>query len=182
MEFKELTVLNDKIKWMNQFKKSYEGESRDLSLEVYKNNISRFFVAIENGQHLGFVRITNKSRICEGVWGVSDAYVKEQYRSSGVLRGLISYVIKNHNVAMLHIELGRYQENYDYYSSLGFNKYRTVTESNLVNLYHDSLVSKMKDKVFYSFDDIDSHLSEFDAAFTLPMKLSSSSFVTVSKY
>ena len=153
MDFKELTVLNDKIKWMNQFTKSYEGGLGKFHIGFCKNTTSRFFVAIENGQHLGFVRITNHSNELEGLWSLSDAYVKPEFRGKGVLKALIKYVMKNCSVGKVYMTLRTYVENYEYYKSLGFTKFKTSGDGDLVYLYESKLAASLRGKNLLSLED-----------------------------
>ena len=160
MEFRELTVLNDKIKWLNKFMRSYEGGTNKLPIELYKNIYSRFFVAIENGKHMGFVRITNHSNELKGLWSLSDAYVLPEYRRQGVLKALIDYVIKNHSVRKAYLTLNLYSEHYDFYKAFGFNNYRE-NEGSLVYIYTDDVIKELQQFKFKRLENSSTLCDEF---------------------
>lgn len=95
-------------------------------------------------EYAGFVRINDKSNFFNNkcpfpVWNLTDGYVKAPYRSSGVLKKLIEYVVKNCDVRMMYIETERYQKNSQYYQSLGFNNHYSVNNGELTWAFQDDV-------------------------------------------
>ena len=85
----------------------------------------RFFVASVDGKDAGFIRITNYTNAwskyySDEVWNASDAYVKKLYRSKGVLRQLLEYVVENCNVFTVLLETKRLNRYSIYYKTMGF--------------------------------------------------------------
>ena len=124
VKIKEITNIKEKRKWMEHFTKSYSGSSIKLQPQMLGSRC-RYFVASVDGTDVGFIRITNYtetwSKYYEGeVWNASDAYVKKPYRSSGVLRQLLEYVIENCNVVLVRLETDRLNRLSSYYKGLGF--------------------------------------------------------------
>ena len=65
--------------------------------------------------------------------------MKPPYRSTGVLKRLAEYVIKEHNVKMMYIETSRLVNNFDYYQKLGFKNYYTVKNGLLSWAFQDDI-------------------------------------------
>ena len=143
MNITEIHKLADKQKWMNRFLGAYSGTSRSDSSDFYGTNV-RFFLASNKDTLLGFVRINDKANFFNNecpfpVWNLTDGYVKSPYRSSGVLKKLIEYVVKECEVRMMYIETDRFLKNIHYYQSLGFNNYYTVKNGKLTWAFQDDV-------------------------------------------
>ena len=128
---------------MNRFLKSYSGSYRAINDDFYGSSI-RFFLATNADTSLGFVRINNKSSFFKNecpfqVWNLTDGYVKPPYRSSGVLKKLIEYVVEECEVHMMYIETDRFLKNRQYYQSLGFNNHYTVKNGELSWAFQDDV-------------------------------------------
>jgi GNAT superfamily N-acetyltransferase len=124
VKVREITNIKEKRKWMEYFTKGYSGSLIGLQPQMF-GEICRFYVASVDGKDAGFIRITNYtetwSKYYESeVWNASDAYVKKPYRSSGVLRKLLEYVIENCNVVSVRLETERLNRYSRYYKTLGF--------------------------------------------------------------
>ena len=135
MNITEIHKLAEKQKWMKRFWGAYSGTSRSDRADFYGTNV-RFFLASNADTLLGFVRINDKSNFLNNecpfpVWNLTDGYVKTPYRSNGVLKQLIEYVVKECDVRMMYIETERYLKNIQYYQSLGFNNYYSVNNGEL---------------------------------------------------
>ncbi len=144
VKFKEITVLNDKLKWFKLFQKSYSGGCKDPDISDLTDGSQRFIVAVENNQQLGFVQISNRESWTgvKGLWSVDIAYVKPESRNKKVLKNLISYVVKNYGVGIIHIEEDRFYKNNIYYKSLGFTDIEP-TGDGLSYIYIKKAISKI---------------------------------------
>jgi GNAT superfamily N-acetyltransferase len=143
MKITEIHKLAEKQKWMNRFLNSYSGSSRGTSGEYYGTNV-RFFLATNEKKSLGFVRINDKASQFNNecpfpVWNLTDGYVKLPYRSNGVLKQLIEYVVKECDVRMMYLETERFSKNRQYYQSLGFNNHFTVKNGELTWAFQDDV-------------------------------------------
>jgi hypothetical protein len=128
----EITVAKEKLKWVNRFIQCYSGDKRPLNLEMFGNSC-KYFLAVVDGKEAGYIRISNYTDIFKKysdleVWSASEAYVKIPYRKNGILRVLLEYVIKNCNVKCMRIETERFDKNYRYYQSLGFDFSWTIDD------------------------------------------------------
>ena len=124
VKIREITNIKEKRKWMEYFYKGYSGSLIGLKPEIFGENC-KFFVASVDGKDAGFIRITNYTNdwsryYYDEVWNASDAYVKKPYRSKGVLRQLLAYVIDNCNVVSVRLETERLNDYHLYYKTLGF--------------------------------------------------------------
>ena len=142
MEFYELTNLADKQMWMGRFRQGHKGKLKKKAF-CYGEN-SRYIVARENGQDLGFVRINDKSYLYDSytavkVWNVTDGYVMPQYRNQLVLMRLIKHVIENYDVKMMFITRDRFIANKNYYFSLGFVHYYFVQNNQMCWAFQDEI-------------------------------------------
>jgi GNAT superfamily N-acetyltransferase len=143
MNITEIQKITEKQKWMNRFLKAYSGTTQSDRDDFYGTNV-RFFLASNTDTTLGFVRINDKTKFFNNlcpfkVWNLTDGYVKQPYRSNGVLRQLIQYVIKECDVRMMYIETDRYEKNRQYYQSLGFNNHYTVKNGELTWAFQDEV-------------------------------------------
>lgn len=124
VKIREITDIKEKRKWMEYFTKGYSGSLIGLQPEMF-GKTCKFFVASVGGKDAGFIRITNYTETWtkyykDEVWNASDAYVKKPYRSNGVLRQLLEYVIKNNDVLSVRLETHRLNRFGSYYKGLGF--------------------------------------------------------------
>ena len=143
MLIKKIENLADKKKWMERFRRAYSGELESESDKFYKNNVI-FLVATEKEKELGFIRINDKTSFFSQytsklVWNLTDGYVKPPYRNKGVLKELIKYSIKHHDVKMMFIETTRFLANQPYYSELGFTKFYSVREGQLTWAFQEDI-------------------------------------------
>ena len=141
MNITEIDKLAEKQKWMDRFLSAYVGSTRCENDNFYGTNV-RFFLATNADTSLGFVRINDKTSFFKNecpfhVWNLTDGYVKPPYRSSGVLKKLIEYVVKECEVHMMYIETNRFLNNRQYYQSLGFNNHYTVQNGELTWAFQD---------------------------------------------
>ena len=148
MEIVELHHLSEKRKWMKRFAKAYKhGEVKDHP-EVYGDRV-RFFVAKEGSSDLGFIRINNKTRnfrtkLDFEVWNAADAFVKPVYRSKGVLKDLLLFVMANANVKMCTLDPIVLSENESYYKNLGFTK-AFLQPDKMFSLFHQDIENLIGD-------------------------------------
>jgi len=124
VKIREITNIKDKRKWMEYFKRGYSGGLVALQPEML-GKACRFFVASVDGKDAGFIRITNCTNCWskyynDEAWNASDAYVKKPYRSNGVLRQLLEYVVENCNVVSVRLETERLNRYSCYYKTMGF--------------------------------------------------------------
>jgi len=143
MNITEIHKLAEKQKWMIRFFRAYSGSTQSDSNDFYGTNV-RFFLASNTDTLLGFVRINDKTKFFNNVcpfqvWNLTDGYVKQPYRSSGVLKKLIEYVVKECDVRMMYIETDRFLKNQQYYQSLGFNNHYTVKNGELTWAFQDDV-------------------------------------------
>ena len=111
--------------------------------EFYGTNV-RCFLASDADTLLGFVRINDKTTSFKNdipfqVWNLTDGYVKPPYRSKGVLKKLIEYVVKDCEVRMMYIETDRFLKNHHYYQSLGFKNHYTVKNKELTWAFQEDV-------------------------------------------
>ena len=145
MKITELHKLGEKQKWQRRFLKAYSGETVSDSSQLYGINV-RFFIASDKDAEFGFVRINDKTKFFKSqipfqVWNLTDGYVKPPYRSKGILRKLIEYVVKDCEVRMIYIQTDRFLRNYNYYQSLGFNNHYTVKNGEFTFAFQDDVWS-----------------------------------------
>jgi hypothetical protein len=76
-----------------------------------------------------------------------------RYVGKGVLKALIKYVMKNCSVGKVYMTLRTYVENYEYYKSLGFTKFKTSGDGDLVYLYESKLAASLRGKNLLSLED-----------------------------
>ena len=143
MTITEIHKLAEKQKWMKRFLGAYSGTSRSDSGDFYGTNV-RFFLASNTDTLLGFVRINDKSKFFNNecpfpVWNLTDGDVKLPYRSTGVLKQLIEYVVKECDVRMMYIETERFLNNRQYYQSLGFNNHYSANNGELTWAFQDDV-------------------------------------------
>lgn len=138
----EIVKLADKQKWQRRFYDAYDGEMREWSDKLFGTNV-KFYVAVEDGKELGFIRINDKVFNFKGftdeeVWNLTDAYVKPAYRSKGVLREMIAQAVRDLKVKMLYIQTERFDACRAYYFGLGFTYYYTVQQGGMVWAFQGS--------------------------------------------
>ena len=143
MNITEIHKFAEKKLWMNRFIKAYSGATQSDSSGFYGTNV-RFFLATDAETLLGFIRINDKTTLFNNkipfqVWNLTDGYVKPPYRSKGVLKKLIDYVVKECDVRMMYIETDRFLKNYHYYQSLGFNNHYSVKNNELTWAFQDDV-------------------------------------------
>lgn len=123
LEITEIYEAREKLKWLKRFSKAYSVALNTNIAEIYER--SRFFLATMDGKEAGFIRIVDYTQqlrdVCAfEVWSASDAYVKQAYRSKGILRAMIDHVVRAHKVKMAFISAERLTKYCEYYNSLGF--------------------------------------------------------------
>ena len=136
IELKPIEKLAEKQKWLKRFCKAYSGGLGAVTDALF-GPLTKYFVAIEDGKELGFIRISDYSSCRatfpgEKVWSISDAYVKPPSRKKGVLRRMLTQVVRDHHVKMLFIEKERFFKNSVYYSTLGFTDVLPVGDGSMV--------------------------------------------------
>jgi len=133
MELKLITSSAEKVKWLNRFIAHYSGGIANVNLDVICSDLCKFFVLENNGNQVGYIRLTNYTDIFakytnSNVWHICEAYVKKCYRSRGYLRYMIEECVASHDACSLRIETTRLQKYCDYYYSLGFTYAYTVDD------------------------------------------------------
>lgn len=127
MNIKEIHLISEKTKWLEQFRKGYSGGcTKELPKGAFNESACKFLVAYENGKEMGFIRIVAADKFgpkFKGDWELSEAYIKPPYRSNGVLRELLMYAMDFYNVKIVHLTEDRFSNNYSYYHSLGFTAF-----------------------------------------------------------
>ena len=123
-EIVEITALHKKEAWMRRHVKEYTGPQRPLTDEMFCSRV-KFFEISEAGEQVGFIRINNKTawypRVLPGeAWSIANAHVRPEHRHQWVLQDMISFVVANCHVKMIHIETDRIIMHRQYYSDLGF--------------------------------------------------------------
>lgn len=135
VKIREITNIKEKRKWMEYFIKAYSGPLLRLHPDML-GKFCRFFVASIDGKDAGFIRITNCtndwSKYYSGeAWNAADAYVKKSYRSNGVLRQLLEYVVDHCNVVSVRMKTERLERYSRYYAALGFTNAWTICDGDL---------------------------------------------------
>jgi hypothetical protein len=123
--FREVSERAKKATLIRHFTKEYFGECGKID-EAVLGPSSKFICAYDGPNELGFVRIVcyatgDIGQKDTAIWSASDGYVRKEYRSRGVLKSLISYVIQKYGVCLILIKSVTYKENRAYYESLGFS-------------------------------------------------------------
>lgn len=143
-----VTKLAEKKKWVQRFYKSYTGGLVAMNSQMFDDSC-KLLVAIKDGKELGYIRIANYSDEFEkfgktNIWSITEAYVKPCYRNEGVLREMIKQVVENHNTKVIRIETERLEQNYHYYSTLGFTYSYTVQGGELALAFQTDIVETVK--------------------------------------
>ena len=115
----------EKKKWLDRFTSSYSGGVTVPSVEIFKDHICEFYVAVERGKECGYIRLLNlniQSPSCQNpTFRIAlEAYVKPPYRKNGILRFMLEEGVKRLQVQAIRIDADRYEKNYRYYQTLGF--------------------------------------------------------------
>ena len=115
----------EKKKWLDRFTSSYSGGVTVPSVEIFKDHICEFYVAVEGGKECGYIRLLNLNIQIPSCQNspfriALEAYVKPPYRKHGILRFMLEEGIKRLQVQAIRIDADRYEKNYRYYQSLGF--------------------------------------------------------------
>jgi GNAT superfamily N-acetyltransferase len=156
LEIREITKLADKTKWMSEFKRNYNGKVVSFDSKIYGIGC-RYFVAVLDGKEVGFIRISDYTKIWSNcydgiIWNASDAYVKTQYRNQHVLRRLLTHVIDHCYVKSAFIEFERFIANYSYYRTLGFTNYLYGRDDWLVYIVQKDLFESVKSQALAQVD------------------------------
>jgi len=125
MELIKISNSAEKRKWFERFCKSYTGGISQPSIEIYQDNICKFFVARCGGKDMGYIRLADSTNLYQKYtdlpfWRACEAYVKPCYRNQGVLRFMLEECAHNHHLAAIEIETERLIKYRIYYQSLGF--------------------------------------------------------------
>lgn len=139
LQYKELTNLTDKKKWMHRFRKAY---SEELTPDVetdYSDGV-KFVVALFDGKEVGFLRIVDwQDRFSEftdeQASNISEGYVKSAYQGQGVLRAMIKHALKECCAKSLSLSNDRVAMHGRYYATLGFTHQRNVGTTDCSRLY-----------------------------------------------
>lgn len=115
----------EKKKWLDRFTSSYSGGVTVPSVEIFKDHICEFYVAVEGGKECGYIRLLNlniQNYSCQNkTFRIAlEAYVKPPYRKNGILRFMLEEGVKRLQVQAIRIDADRYEKNYRYYQTLGF--------------------------------------------------------------
>ena len=141
LKLKEIVKYAEKRKWLVRFEHDYTG-GFEIHTDVF-GPLSKMLVAVDGNKELGYIRLGNFSRrfnsyTNDQVWSIAEAYVKPAYRGYGVLREMISLVVRDHNVKAMLIETARYQAFKAYYTTLGFSSVFLIDDGELARVYLDS--------------------------------------------
>ena len=136
MELIKISNSAEKRKWLEKFCKSYTGGMIQPSIEIYQDNICKFFVARCGGKDMGYIRLADYTELYQKYtdlpfWSACEAYVKPCYRNEGVLRFMLKECAHNHHLAAIKIETERLNKYRIYYQSLGFTYAYTVQQGYL---------------------------------------------------
>ena len=155
---KQIDKLADKMKWQRRFCAAYRGGLSAWSDKLF-DPVAKFYVAVDDGKELGYIRMLNcgddfARYSNEVVESISEGYVKPAYRKNGVLRGMITIAVRDHNVKLLYIETERLLQLQSYYSSLGFSTYCGAADDPLMSYAilnsFDWVISAANDDQFQS--------------------------------
>jgi ribosomal protein S18 acetylase RimI-like enzyme len=153
MELVQITLMAEKQKWLQRFRKNYAGSVRSNNpSRIYREELSRFFVAKSDDAEVGFIQLTNyshwlKSSTQPNFWSAGMAYVKPPYRQKGVLRYMLTECIEKHQVGAAYMESERLITNSDYYRSLGFCRAHLVDDNYFVYLIHSQYEASYLDRM-----------------------------------
>lgn len=142
LNYKELTLLAEKKKWIKRFRKAYPGLLRAETNHLYTNS-SKFIVAYCGMREIGFLRLTNETGIFsaftkEEIWDITDGYVKPAYQGVGVLQALIQHVIANEHAKSVTLAYEIAEQHASYYKMMGFSVVLNMSGINCVRLFlHD---------------------------------------------
>lgn len=121
----KVVKIKEKRKWIDRFIASYSVGVTVPSVEIFKDHICEFYVAIESGKDCGYLRILNRNISNLSIERTPfrtmlEAYVKPPYRKRGILRFMLEESVRKLQVQAIRIDADRYEKNYKYYKSLGF--------------------------------------------------------------
>ena len=102
----------------------------------------KYFACISNEQAIGYIRITDKSNHFKAVdlkhvWAVEDAFVEDAFRHAGAYRALLTYVVTDHAVRLVHLHKDIYAAHRAFYDELGFGAPLESGDGAMVWLPHD---------------------------------------------
>lgn len=147
VNFRELTKLAEKMKWMECFRKSYSEGLSPLTLEHFDAKDTKFIVASTDAKDVGYVGLIKSTlHLPTGDiehWALETAYVKPKHRSLGVLQKLIAHVTEVYEVKEIHLEAYRFYDHQYYYECLGFAEFVYVDDTELGFAVHDSVVKDL---------------------------------------
>jgi GNAT superfamily N-acetyltransferase len=142
IDFRELTKLAEKMKWMECFTKNYSDGVCTTTSGHFDPTNTKFIVATAANKDVGYVGLVKHSyRFPLGnvdIWVLETAYVKPKYRSLGVLKKLIAHATEVYDIKKIHIEDYRFFDNQHYYECLGFTDFNYDDETSLGFAINDS--------------------------------------------
>jgi len=143
IDFRELTKLAEKMKWMERFTKNYSESVCAMTLKQFDPTDTKFIVAKAANKDVGYIGLVkNTYGFSHGhldIWVIETAYVKPKYRSLGVLKKLIGHATEVYDTKLIHLESYRFFDNQHYYEYLGFTAFKFIDETSLGYAVHDSL-------------------------------------------
>jgi GNAT superfamily N-acetyltransferase len=139
LEYRVLTKLAEKKKWMLRFRKAYREDLLPENESQFGDGV-KFIVASIDGREVGFLRLIDvKHRFVKftemEVRLISDGYVKPAYQSQGVLRAMIKNAVQAESAMSLTLDNDRIAKYARYYAALGFTHQRYVAGTNCSRLY-----------------------------------------------
>ena len=131
IEVKKVTKLDEIIKWIDRFCKSYTGNVNKFNYCDFIDE--KIFVATYQGKELGYTRVTDMTKSFSEFSGdkvsrIAESYVKPAYRSQGVVTALHRYAVKYENVRIMRIETYRFVSNRNYFENEGFYFAYSISE------------------------------------------------------
>jgi N-acetylglutamate synthase-like GNAT family acetyltransferase len=139
LQYKELTLLAEKKKWINRFMKAYPGLLAAETNYLYTDK-SKFIVACYGTHEIGFLRLTDDADVFspftnEESWDITDVYIKPAYQGLGVLQVIIQHVITNEHAKSVTLAYEVAEQHASYYKMMGFTVVANIFEINCVRLF-----------------------------------------------
>lgn len=158
---RELTKFFDKDKWMKKFVKGYSGGVTPAMIAY--SDIAKFIVISKNGVEMGYARISNYahifSEVCiDDVWSISEIFVLEKFRNTGVMSNLIKVLVNEYNVKSIYLTKERFYKHEHHLNRLGFGDCLILGDASFYMVYLKSFskvlddLCKIKKYIRYSKD------------------------------
>ena len=135
IEFKEITKLAEKLKWIDRFKKSYSG-GVTRKINTLRLNQTKAYIATLQGKEVGYTRVIDMTDLFQNFFGepvsrIAETYVKPPFRGMGVCTALRRFVKKQERALTLRIQKDRFIKNKDYFENEGYFFAYDITDSDM---------------------------------------------------